>query len=78
MISSDSNSYYIAKAQIRAFSQGGMCLSNECASANDKLDWSCKHDHQWQEQLGKVLRGSWCPVCQKHHGANSPIENIGL
>ncbi len=78
MIAPDNNSYYLAKAQVRAYSQGGECLANKCASANDKLTWRCRHDHEWQEQLGKVLRGSWCPVCQNHHAANSPLNKPGL
>ncbi len=74
MIAPGNNPYYLAKAQVRAYSQGGECLSNVCSSADDQLSWRCRHGHEWQERLGEVLRGSWCPVCPNQHGNNSTIE----
>ena len=74
MISSSKDPYYLVKAQIRAFSKGGECLSTDCSGATDVLVWSCQHGHQWHAQLGKVLRGSWCPECERRQATHSPTQ----
>lgn len=46
-----------------AKSRGGKCLSNKYVNIYTKLEWQCDKKHKWSASPGKVLRGSWCPVC---------------
>ncbi len=75
MTSPSTDPYFLVKAQVRAFSRGGVCLSSDCSGADDLLNWSCQHGHQWQEQLGKVLRGKWCPTCEQQQAKNPPTRH---
>ncbi|MCG7346083.1 hypothetical protein MHZ92_18380 [Sporosarcina sp. ACRSL] len=48
-----------------AASQGGKCLSNEYINNNTHLLWECNKEHQWKATPSNILRGKWCPTCNK-------------
>lgn len=56
-----------------AESKGGECLSTECKSKEDLLEWQCGKGHpSWKATGGNVNNnGSWCPICSS---SNTSIE----
>lgn len=46
-----------------ATKRGGTCLSTIYKSANDKLLWKCKYNHEWLASLTTIRIGHWCNVC---------------
>lgn len=57
--------YGIEDAHKIARERGGICLSKDFQTVNDKLRWKCKYGHpEWMAPLTTVLRlNTWCPVC---------------
>lgn len=49
-----------------ATSKGGKCLSKEYINNNTHLLWECNKEHQWKATPSNILRGKWCPTCNKH------------
>lgn len=56
-----------------AGAKGGSCLSTEYINNNTHLVWKCEHSHEWKATPSNILRGKWCPICNKH-----PKLNIAL
>ena len=52
-------------ARIRALAQerGGECLSPECRSWADALEWRCALGHRFRATGNTVRSGSWCATC---------------
>jgi len=46
--------------------KNGMCLSDKYYDAHTKLEWQCGKGHKWVTKPSFILRGHWCPFCQKY------------
>jgi hypothetical protein len=57
--------YSIAFANNLAKKHGGRCTSKTYESMVKHLSWRCKLNHVWKATLQTILRGHWCPQCQR-------------
>ncbi|WP_286230583.1 zinc-ribbon domain-containing protein [Neobacillus mesonae] len=48
-----------------AATKDGKCLSNKYFNNNTHLLWECQKGHQWKATPSNILRGKWCPACNK-------------
>lgn len=55
----------IQKMKSLAVANGGLCLSKKYKSRKNKLKWKCKNNHEWEATPEQLLKGSWCPECNK-------------
>lgn len=75
----------LTKAQTLALSRGGICLSVEYRSSNQKMQWRCGDGHEWAASWSNISRGKWCPWCAgnkvdaavQHHKALSVAHAHG-
>ncbi len=58
--------YTIEDIQKIAQSRGGKCLSKSYINMNTKMKWQCLNNHEWTTVLSSIVRGSWCPHCNKY------------
>lgn len=49
-----------------AMSRNGKCLSEQYINNKTKLEWKCENGHTWFATPNNVLRGSWCPFCNRY------------
>jgi hypothetical protein len=55
----------IEEMQILADEKNGKCLSKTYINGHTKLLWECKKDHQWMAVPKSIIRGHWCPECNR-------------
>lgn len=56
----------LIRAQNKALSHGGKCLSSYYQNARAKMKWECSEGHFWDATYDKVvLQNRWCPHCAK-------------
>lgn len=55
----------IIDAKDLAITYQGECLSSNYIDSKSKLKWRCKEGHVWEDILGNIKRGRWCPKCKK-------------
>jgi hypothetical protein len=53
----------INQIHLIAKERDGRCLSNACKDAHTILWWECEQGHRWEASAGRIMRGSWCPIC---------------
>lgn len=55
--------YTIEHFQELARAKGGECLSAEYDGIFGKLNWRCKHGHEWEAPAKSIQDGRWCRKC---------------
>jgi hypothetical protein len=48
-----------------AMQNGGACLSACYQNSRSRLRFRCSHGHEWETSASVIVRGHWCPKCQK-------------
>jgi hypothetical protein len=44
--------------------RGGEFLAHEYSGNQILYRWRCAHNHEWENSVGNIKGGQWCPVCQ--------------
>ncbi len=57
--------YTLDEMRQLAQQRGGQCLSTAYINSVHKLRWQCAQGHRWDASPGMILRGQWCPTCNK-------------
>ncbi len=58
-----------------ARSHGWNCLSEHCASNQERLQWSCLKGHQWKSTYNYLSSHPYCPVCHKEERRFKNLEH---
>lgn len=71
---------FLQKAQEKAISKGGQCLSKEYVNGITKLIWKCAHpEHRpWKSTYSNVVNSDkWCPTCSNFiHYKENKIRHL--
>lgn len=71
---------FLQKAQEKAISKGGLCLSNEYINGANKLVWKCFHpEHKpWKSTYSSVVNSDkWCKNCSNfNYYKENKIRNL--
>ena len=67
----------VAALHAIAAERGGKCLAARYSNSQTKLEWECKHGHQWLATFNSIKQGSWCPECRAasrgEHAFTAPV-----
>lgn len=69
-------------SKIKEFAQQNQseCLSHAYLGQRIKLEWKCKHGHNWQETLERMIQLSkqnkWCLQCAKQNSKSDKLYKI--
>ena len=65
----------IDAAHAAAEALGGRCLSQQCTSARERLEWQCSAGHVWMATYNAVKnQQTWCPYCACLRRTLAPVD----
>ncbi|WP_322033146.1 hypothetical protein [Paraburkholderia sp. J76] len=59
-----------------AAERGGRCLSKRYIDGETPLEWQCRRGHTWRGRPVNVIRGFWCPDCEREDHSERGIERM--
>lgn len=61
--------FYVAAMKQAKFNEG-ICLDpfSERLLSTSKLRWKCKNGHVWKASINNIIKGRWCPKCNRKVG----------
>ena len=71
------NKVYIDEMKDIAKSKGGICLSDKWVNSKTEYRFKCKKGHYFTARQDNVVRGSWCPVCNRRVSTKVKIKEDG-
>ena len=71
------NKVYMDELIDIAKSKGGKCLSNKWTGSSGEYRFQCKNGHNWIARYDNIVRGTWCPICNRRVSSKVKVKEDG-